>query len=304
MAGSAPGCSAGGSGGGAAQPPGRSRRAATTASATAAVSSAGSIVGALGGDGDDHRVDAADGVRAAGGAVVVGGVVERLDQAAHAVVGRGVRVVALLQRRLREQRARADPRVAGLLVAGADDVVGHDPAGAGRVGGVEVVADEQRHERQPLHRGAEVAPHHAGQLVGLAVEGQRDALDLLVVLQLDREQAHRLDREPGRARDAGRRVVVGDEDLLHVARGDEVAHGGPPVAGDRHPAGEHRGDDRRPVGHVAAASGVTAGRPPGQEVGPHLAEEVDERGGPGAEVRGGQGRRGLHRWGAPRDRGA
>ena len=82
----------------------------------------------------------------------------------------------------------------GLVVAAAGDVVGDDPAGPCGIGGVDVVADEQRDRGEPLHRRAEVPAHHLGELVGLAVEGQRHALDLLVVLQLDGEQPHHLDR--------------------------------------------------------------------------------------------------------------
>ena len=62
-----------------------------------------------------------------------------------------------------------------------------------------------------------------GELVGLAVERERDALDLLVVLQLDGVQPHHLQGDARRARDADGRVRVGDEHLLDVALGDDVA---------------------------------------------------------------------------------
>ena len=74
-----------------------------------------------------------------------------------------------------------------------------------------------------------------------------DPLDLLVVLELGLEQPHHLDREAGGAGDADAGVLVGREDLLDVALGDDVAHRGAPVAGHHHAAGERRGHDRRAV---------------------------------------------------------
>ena len=43
-----------------------------------------------------------------------------------------------------------------LLVAAAGDVVGEDPPGAGGVGGLEVVAGEQRDDGETLHRHRQV----------------------------------------------------------------------------------------------------------------------------------------------------
>ena len=97
------------------------------------------------------------------------------------------------------------------------------------------------------------------------------ALDLLVVLELGLEQPDQLDREARGAGDADRGELVGREDLLDVALGDDVAHRGPPVAGHHHAAREGRGDDRGAVrgelGGVtrrAAAGGRAAGRAPGR----------------------------------------
>ena len=60
-----------------------------TSRTTAAISSSSMADGPLGaGDAHDHRVDAADQVGAAGGGVVVGRVVERLDGDAQRRVGR------------------------------------------------------------------------------------------------------------------------------------------------------------------------------------------------------------------------
>jgi hypothetical protein len=61
----------------------------------------------------------------------------------------------------------------------------------------DVVAREQRHHGQPLHGEGKVLADHLGQLVGLPLQAQRDALDLLVVLELGLEEPYHLDREPG-----------------------------------------------------------------------------------------------------------
>ena len=73
------------------------------------------------------------------------------------------------------------------------------------------------------------------------------ALHLLVVLELDLEELHHLDRGPGRAGDRDAGEVVGREHLLDAAAGDHVAGGGPPVAGHDHAAGEADRHDGRAV---------------------------------------------------------
>ena len=142
--------------------------------------------------------------------------------------------------------------------------------------GGEVVAGEQRHDGEALHRQAEVGADQRGEPVGLAVHRQRGALDLLVVLELDLEQPDHLDGEPGRAGDADHGELVGREDLLDVALGDDVAHRGAPVAGHDDAAGEGGRDDRRAVRRQVA--GVTGGdgAPARQQVGRVRAEEVGE----------------------------
>ena len=93
-----------------------------------------------------------------------------------------------------------------------------------------VVAGEQRHHDKTLHRDAQVPADHRGQPVGLALERQRAALELLVVLELDLEQPDDLEPHPGHAGDADARVLVRAEDLLDVTLRDEVAGCRPPVA--------------------------------------------------------------------------
>ena len=101
----------------------------------------------------------------------------------------------------------------------------------------------------------------ADEPVGLAVHRERGALDLLVVLELGLEQPHHLDREAGGAGDADRGELVGREDLLDVALGDDVAHRGPAVTGHDHAAGERRRHDRGAVrGEVAGVALRAAAR--------------------------------------------
>ena len=232
--------------------------------------------GALGGGGHDDREDPPDQVRAAGRGVVVGRVEQRLD-------GEPDRLVAadrpgryrFFSARLGEQRARADAVVVGLLVEAAGDVEAEDPAGLGRVGGVQVVPGEERDDGEALHRGAEVVADHRGEPVRLAVEREHRALDLLVVLQLDLEQPDQLDADAGRAGDADQRVRVGGVDLLDVAAGDQVAHGGPAVAGHDHAVGVGQRDDRggvrsgrhRAVGRQRPPAGQQLGRVAGEVLG-------------------------------------
>src|SRR5688500_16564033 len=71
--------------------------------------------GALRVDPVDDRVEPADRVGATGGGVVVGGVVERLDDRADGGIGGQAAAPGLLQRVLGEQGAGADGRVAALL---------------------------------------------------------------------------------------------------------------------------------------------------------------------------------------------
>ncbi len=151
--------------------------------------------------------------------------------------------------------ARAGGLEVGVLVVAAGGVVAEDAADA--PGGV--VAGEQRHHHQALHGQGQVLAHHLGQLVGLALEGEGGALDLFVVLELDLEEAHHLDRHAGRAGDGHRREAVGREDLLHGAVGDDVAHGGPAVAGHDHAVGVAQGDHRGGVGGTGETASAAGG---------------------------------------------
>ena len=245
-------------------------------------------LGAFGGGGHDHGVEVAGRVGSAGGGVVVGRVVEGLDGDLDGLVGADVPVVALLEGALREDRARADGVEVAFGVDAADDVEAVDLAGFGDRGRVEVEPCEQGHDGEALERDAEVAAQHGGEAVGLAVQGERGALDLLVVLEFELVELHQLDAEPGRARDADERVAVGGEDLFDVAAGDVVAHGRAAVAGHDNAFGGAQGDDgggvRADCGEVARRQGST----PRQQFGCHLHEELREGGGSSRHIRVGQ----------------
>jgi hypothetical protein len=105
--------------------------------------------------------------------------------------------------------------------------------------------------------------HHAGQLVGLALQRQGRALDLLVVLQLQLEEADHLDGRSGGPGDGDARVVVGGEHLLDGAVADQVAGGGPAVTGHDHAVGVPDGHHRGAVGDLQVV-GVALGGGPGQ----------------------------------------
>jgi len=71
-----------------------------------------------------------------------------------------------------------------------------------RIRRMNVVAGQQRYSHEPLQRGPQVAAHHDREPVDLAGEGERQAFELLVVLELDRVQAGELDGDGRGARDA------------------------------------------------------------------------------------------------------
>ena len=150
------------------------------------------------------------------------------------------------------------------------------------VGRLEVEAGIHRHDRQALHRQPEVAPDHRGEAVGLALERHDGALDLLVVLELDLVEPDELDGDAGGAGDADDAVLVGREDLLHVAVGDDVAHGRAAVAGHDDAAVEEQRHDRRAVRRLDARPGrqAPAGR---QQLGAVGGDELGERRGAGRE---------------------
>ena len=158
----------------------------------------------------------------------------------------------------------------------------------GPAGGV--VAGEERDDGEALHGQREVLAHHLGQLVGLALEGEGRALDLLVVLELHLEEPDHLDRHAGRPGDGDRREAVGREDLLHGVVGDDVARRGAPVAGHHHAVGvaqRHHGGavgraDRRRPPRADARGGVGSARGQAQQ-----ADEVRAR----ITLRGKEGKR-------------
>ena len=83
---------------------------------------------------------------------------------------------------------------------------------------------------------------------------------------------------PGGAGDADAGELVGGEDLLDVALGDDVAHRGAPVTGHHHAARERRGDDRGAVRReVGRRCPRGSERRLGSRSGACVGEEVGER---------------------------
>src|SRR5699024_3303088 len=118
---------------------------------------------------------------------------------ADAVVRREALAPEAAQGRAGGTGAGADRVVVDLLVLPAGRVEAEDPPGRGRV---VPETGQQRDDGEALHREPQLGPQHRGQPGGLALEGERGALDLLVVLELHLEEPHELEREsrgPGNA---------------------------------------------------------------------------------------------------------
>ena len=112
-----------------------------------------------------------------------------------------------------------------------------------------VPAGEQGHDAQALHGRRQVAADHLAELVGLALEAQGGALDLLVVLEVELEQPDHLHRRSRRACDRNTGMTIGREDLLHRVVADEVAGGCPPIARHHHALDGPDGQDGGSVGY-------------------------------------------------------
>jgi hypothetical protein len=140
-----------------------------------------------------------------------------------------------------------------LLGRPAGRVVAEDPAGAA----VQVIADEQGDDDQALHGGAQIAPDHCGEPLGLAQQRQRPALHLLVMLQLDLEQAGEVESQAQRARDSYRGELIAAEHLVHVPLGDHAPGSGTPVTGQDHATVVNDRDDGCPVRWFGREGGDT-----------------------------------------------
>ena len=154
-----------------------------------------------------------------------------------------VSAVADLDHRSGVQAPRAGGDVVALLVPTAGHVVGEQsPDDA-----PSVESGEEGDDDHALHRRREVAADHHRELVRLALEAQRGALDLLVVLQLQLEQSDHLHRRSGGSGDRHAAELIGLHDLLHRPVRDQVAGGGPPVARQHDAVRESERDARGPV---------------------------------------------------------
>ena len=148
-----------------------------------------------------------------------------------------------LERRAGVPAARTVGVEVGFLVAAAGGVIGVDAARAP----AGVVAREQRHDDEALHRQRQVLAHEPAEQVGLALEAQRDAFALLVVLELELEDADQLEAESCGPGDRHPGVAVRRVQLLHVALRDRAAGRCPPVGGHDDAFVEGDGRDRRAV---------------------------------------------------------
>ena len=175
-----------------------------------------------------------------------------------------------------------------LLIAPARHVIGKDPATVG----IEVVAGKERHDRESLHCHAEIAAQERGQPIRLAVQRERDSLNLFVVFEFDLEKPHHLDGNSRGTSDTDDRVLICRENLFDVPLRDDVAHrcSTIPRHDDAIAAGES--DDRRAMRHCRHAlhGVVTRRRRPAVHVHltrhrmPRLCEEFGEGGSMGHEV--------------------
>ncbi len=143
---------------------------------------------AVGVDHGDERVNAPHQVRSAGGRVLVRRVVEGLDGQLDGFVAAEAFAPAELDGRAGVAPARAGGLEVSVLVVAAGGVVAEDAPDAP----CRVVTGEERHHHEALHGQGQVLAHHLRQLVGLALEGERGALDLFVVLELHLEEADHL----------------------------------------------------------------------------------------------------------------
>jgi len=202
--------------------------------------------------------------------VLVGGVDQRLEGHAQRGLPGHIPAPELLERVAGVLGPRALRVVVRLLVATAGDVILEEPAEPGLL----VEACEDRDDDKPLERRGQVHPYHLAQLVGLAVEREVVALDLLVVLQLRLEELGHLHGGAGGAGDADAREVVGLEDLLHPAARDLKARRRLTVARHDHALAVPEGEDGRAVGHGHRA--VDARREAREQVRRVTLEELHE----------------------------
>ena len=140
---------------------------------------------------------------------------------------RHVGAVGLLERLARVQPTRTGRLEFGLFVSPAGHVVLPQAARV-RAGG--------RSPRRAAPRRGPASPSagsagSSARACSPCLRARGLTLDLLVVFELDPQDARHLDRRPGRTRDRDHRVGVGRVDLLDIARGDAV-----PFVASRSPA--------------------------------------------------------------------
>src|SRR5450631_4521171 len=162
-----------------------------------------------------------------------------------------------------------------LFVPTASDVERKDAASLRRIGDQQVVAREKRHNGEALHRHRQVATNHHREPICLTLKGKCGSLKLFVVLEFDLEQPYELDREAGGAGDANTRMLIGLEDLLDVACGDENEHRCAAVT--RHHDAAIKGDRHNRCAVWCINDAGPEGATSGHHVGCMHAEKVGER---------------------------
>ena len=191
-------------------------------------------------------------VGSAGGRVGVGGLPQRPAHEVDRIVAWQLGPVPELDDGAGMQAARAGGDVLALFVPTAGDVERPQPTGAAAL----VVATEDRHHTHAHHRRLEVGADHARELVRFALQAQRHALDLLVVLELELEDLDHLHRRTGRTGDGDGAEAIGLDHLLHRAVADPVAGGGSTVTRHHHAAGDAHRHAGGGVGHRAGGADV------------------------------------------------
>ena len=111
----------------------------------------------------------------------------------------------------------------------------------------QIVAREKRHDDEPLHGHRQILADHLGELVGLPLELEGFALDLLVMLELYAQYPSHFDGGARGPRDGHERMVVSRVHLLDVAGRDAVAFGREPISRHHHAVGELEGEHGRTV---------------------------------------------------------
>lgn len=160
----------------------------------------------------------------------------------------------------------------GLLDASTGDVVAED---AGAMTVLVPSGEDRRHEDSTRGGGVGDA-YQIGQSCCLTIQGQTMAIDLLEMLHLDGEQAHRLEDETAGSGHGSHGVTRGGADhLADVLLGDDVSQGAAPMCGDDDTLGVlHRDDGGAVTSHLRSRGVDGRWRP---HLRSHAAQQLGKR---------------------------